>query len=166
MAKATVQSLNERERVLLAETQPKRLKELDEDALLNLHARLRRERDKVVQQHRREVGAHVDATRARGKASDAPRRSAGKAELFEAALARVSTAVAKAARMAAAELRAERLAAATPAGATRRPTKPAATTEARATRAATSTKRTPASRKKVASTRAQGARNQARRDAR
>lgn len=166
MAKATVHSLTQKEQALVAETRPPRLRELDEDALADLLVRVRRARDKNVGLHRREVAEQVEAKRARGSAGLGARRSASKAEIFEDALARVSYALAKAARHSAAELKAERLAEArgtTPAaGSARRgaAAEPASTpsTKSRAAR--------PVERKAVASTRAKGDRKQAKRDAR
>jgi hypothetical protein len=165
MAKATTASLTDKERGLLAETHRDRLRTLDEDALVELHLRVRRARDKFVQLHRREVAAQVSAAGARGKVSTPPRRSAGKAEIFEDALARVSTSVAKAARESAAALKAERLAAAASASGNPAPAvapgkKPAAKP------AAKRTTRTPVERKTMASSRAAGARRQAKRDSR
>ena len=166
MARATPASLTEKERGLIAETQRSHLATLDEDDLAALHLRVRRARDKFVQLHRREVAEQVGAAAARGKVSTPPRRSAGKAEIFAEALARVSTALAKAARQSAAALRAERLAAATgepvspPAG--RRPPKQ----QAAGDRPARSRARTPAERKAMSSTTASGARRQAKSDAR
>ena len=55
MARATPQSLTEKEQVLLSETQPERLRAMDEEALIALLTRVRRARDKFVQLHRREV---------------------------------------------------------------------------------------------------------------
>ena len=112
MAKATVTSLTEKERALIAETQPARLRGLDEDDLVELHTRVRRARDKFVKLHRRETAAQVIDAGARGVVNAGPRRSASKAEIFEDALARVSTSLAKAARESAGALRDERLAAA------------------------------------------------------
>jgi hypothetical protein len=166
MVRATPASLTDKERSLLAETQRAHLATLDEDELAALHLRVRRARDKFVQLHRREVGEQVGAAAARGKVSGAPRRSAGKAEIFEDALARVSTALARAARQSAAALRAERLAAAAGTNAppvkARRPPKQ----QDGAARAERSRSRTPAERKSMASTKATGARRQARLDAR
>jgi hypothetical protein len=126
---------------------------------------VRRARDRVVQLHRREVAEHVRAARGRGIASVAARRSASKAELFEAGLGRVSSSLARAARAAAASLRAERLEAARsvsrgvaaeePTQTPRRPKSP--TPRAR--------DRTAIERKAAAATRASTARRQARRDA-
>ena len=167
MTAATVRSLSDKERALVAETQRHALQALDEDGLGELLTRVRRARDKYVQMHRREVAERVVVAGARGKVSAAPRRSAGKAEVFEAALARVSAALAKAARASAAELRAERIAAARAAS----PTAPSragrgTTAATAATDAPSAPKRRPIQRKAVASTRATGARRQAARDAR
>jgi hypothetical protein len=165
MPKATPQSLTRSEQALIAETQPDRLAALDEDALLRLHARVRRARDKQVQLHRREVAAHISTAGARGAASVPPRRSASKAEVFEEALARVSTSVARAARASAAALRSERLVAAR--GTSARPEAIAADAEAMTTpRRPAVRRRAPVERKTVASSRAAGARRQAKRDAR
>jgi hypothetical protein len=166
VARATPQSLTRSERALLNETDAERLRTLDEDALIELHARVRRARNRFVQLHRREVAKEVGARRARGVASVPPRRSASKAEIFEAALARVSSSLARAARATAASLRAERLAAARPARqptgtrarATASPSKAAATPRAR--------KRRPVERKVTASSRAANARREAKHDAR
>ena len=111
MAKATVTSLTDKERALIAETQPARLRELDEDQLVELHTRVRRARNKFVTLHRRETGDQVIEAGGRGIVSAGPRRSASKAEIFEDALARVSSSLARAARRSAADLRAARLAA-------------------------------------------------------
>src|SRR5262245_60758097 len=100
------------ELAILRETEASVLVALDEDELLDLHARVRRVRNKHVGQYRRQAGARVGEARARGAAYSRGQRARDKAEVFEAALARVSTAVAKAARRSAAELRAARIAAA------------------------------------------------------
>ncbi len=169
MAKATVQSLTDKERQLVSETEPARLRGLDEDALAELHLRVRRARDKHVTNHRREVAQQVAATKSRSVASAPPRRSASKAEIFEAALARVSTQLAKAARQSAAELRAERLAAARRDAGTAAPKRsaaPAAATSAAPAKRTRSASRRPIERKAAASSASAGARRQAKRDAR
>ena len=163
MATATPHSLTRSEWKLVDETRRDNLQTLDEDELVVLHGRVRRARDKHVQLHRREVGAAVGRKGARGTASGAPRRSASKAEIFEDALARVSAALAKAARESAAQLRAERLAAARKSG--RAPAKKAAPRTPRKKSPATSRAvgaRKPGAHDKAA---AQGARRQAKRDA-
>jgi hypothetical protein len=165
MANATPQSLTEPEWLLVRETRRDNLKTLDEDGLVELHGRVRRARDKHVKVHRRQGARQVGAKGAR-TATVAPRRSASKAEIFEDALARVSAALAKAARQSAAELRAERLAAARRAPSTP-PTKGRSSTKKGApkSRSAARSKR-PVEKKTAASTKAQGARRQAARDAR
>lgn len=166
MAKATPLSLSNSERGLLAETERAELAKLDEDELIALLGRVRRARDKFVGQHRREVAGQVSAKGARGKASTPPRRSAGKAEIFETALARVSTSLAAAARRSAAELKDERLAQA--AGGSKPPAKKAGAKKAAPSPKGStkSPKRSPRELKANASTRATGARRQAKRDAR
>ncbi|MFT3851791.1 MAG: hypothetical protein QM733_03485 [Ilumatobacteraceae bacterium] len=164
MARATPGSLTAPEQALLAETARDALRALDEDELANLLARVRRARDKFVQQHRREVAAQVPAKGGRGAAQLAPRRSASKAELFEDALARTSSALAAAARRSAKALRDERLAAARAAS----PAAPSAAT-APAQKAAPAKEKAPrkprVSKAQQASSKAAGARRQAKRDA-
>ena len=160
MATATPHSLTRSEWKLVDETRRDNLQTLDEDELVVLHGRVRRARDKHVQLHRREVGAAVGRKGARGTASAAPRRSASKAEIFEDALARVSAALAKAARESAAQLRAERLAAARKSGR-------APTTKAAPRKNSPATSRAVGARKPRAHKRAaaQGKPRQAKRDA-
>ena len=166
MAKATVTSLTEKERALIAETQPAR------------SARARRGRagrvaypgppgrDKFVKLHRRETAAQVIDAGARGVVNAGPRRSASKAEIFEDALARVSTSLAKAARESARALRDERLAAARgTAASTVEPAK-VVRDDSPAVPRPRSTPPQPIERKLAASTRSTGARRQAERDAR
>jgi hypothetical protein len=107
-----ISSLTEAELGVVRETEREAMADLDEDALLALHQRIRRARDKYQGQYRRQARARVAEVGGRGAAHGRNQRARDKAELFEGALARVSTAVAKAARASAAELRAERLVAA------------------------------------------------------
>ena len=164
---ALLNSLTERELSLVRETGRERLAELDEDGLAELHGRIRSARDKYVKLYRREASARVPEYGARGKARPKNTRNAGKAEVFEDALARVSRTLAAAARRSATELKAERLAAArreraaAPRPATRRPTSSAAAPQ-RTDRRPDS----PGLRKRQASSRAVGAQRQARRDSR
>ena len=165
--------LNDAERLMVAETGRAELAALDEDAAIELETRIRRARNKYVGQYRRVASAAVAEHGGRGKARPENRRAAMKAEAFEEALSRVSRRVAALARQAAAELRAERLAAARAAKQGRGPTVEAAvpaagrpgptvTGEPIGDRAL----RSPASAKQRASTRAMGARQQAKRDSR
>jgi hypothetical protein len=153
---------------VLQQARPARLAELDEDAVAQLLQRVRRASSKYRTLHRRRASAQV---RRSGRGAEAyDERTAAKAEVFEAALARVSTALARAARASARELKQERLAAASAA----RP-RTAATSRARSSRTGSrtgtaqrtgTTTRTPASARRRASTRATGARTQAARDRR
>jgi len=121
--------LNDAERLLVAQTERAELAALDEDAAIDLEARIRRTRNKYVGQYRRAASARVVEHSGRGTARPENKRAAMKAEPFEEALARVSRRVATLARQAAAALRAERLAAARAARQGRapgtRPTEPA-----------------------------------------
>ena len=173
MNAALLAVLNDAERLLVAQTERAELAALDEDAAIELEARIRRARNKYVGMYRRGAAAAVAEHGGRGKARPENTQAAMKAEAFEEALSRVSRRVAALARQSAAELRAERLAAARaarqgqgpgerePAPATRR--KGTAETAAPAGEDA---RRTPIARHQRASTRAQGARRQARRDSR
>ena len=116
--------------------------------------------------HRRETAAQVVAASARGLVSAGPRRSASKAEIFEDALAGVSSSLAKAARRSAAALRAERLAAARGVAADVTAPASAERDNSPAARRPRSAPRQPIERNVAASTRATGARRQAERDAR
>jgi hypothetical protein len=104
-------SLTEAELLIARSAEPRALADLDEDALLELHDRVRRARKKYLGQYRRQASAKVSDVGGRGKAYAQNQRARDKAEVFETALARVSAALAKAARRSAAELKAERLAA-------------------------------------------------------
>jgi hypothetical protein len=165
--------LNDAERLLVAETEPAVLNQLDEDAVGELHARVRRARNKYIGQHRRAASARVAEQGGRGKAQPKNQRAALKAEAFEEALARVSRRFGVLAAQAAAELKAERIAAARAAKQGQAPTarKPAAgstTTRRSVTKepAGDRALRSPATEKNRASTRAVGDRRQAKRDSR
>ncbi len=166
MNKAVLNSMTDAERRLVAETESAAMTTLDEDELLELHTRVRRARSKYVKNYRRSAGARVGTRSSRGTAYAENQRQRDKAEVFELSLARVSRQVGKVAAQAAAELKAERLAAARGDAA---PPPPSGASSSRAT-AKPSTKRaatrTTGGVKKDASSRAQGARRQAKRDAR
>jgi hypothetical protein len=171
MNRGLLNSLTDAERMLAAETERDVLKGLDEDELLELHQRIRRVRTKYVKNYRRGASAAVVPAGGRGKSYPRNQRDRDKAELFESALARVSREVATAAGRASTRLRAERIEAAraaksavpAKAAAPARPAteraKPATGPKARATK-------TTGGLKKDASSRAAGARRQAKRDAR
>ena len=164
--------LTDAEQALLRETEKAHLAGLDEDELVELHTRVRRARSKYSKLYRRRASAQVstDATRAGAHAKHA--RTAVKAEVFEAALSRVSRELARAARASAEELRAE-MHAPTITGwglteeATARPEVGRGAGAGKgATKGAKKKARTPASERSRASTRAAGKRAQAKRDRR
>ena len=119
---ALMHTLNDADRDLIRETERDRMAGLDEDALVDLHKRVRRARNKYAKRYRREAAGTVQEKGGRGKARAKGKHNAAKAEVFEGALSRVSRQLATAARRSAQDLRAERLAAARGAdgGATRR----------------------------------------------
>ena len=173
MNKSLLAVLNDSERLLVARTERAELAALDEDAAIELEARIRRARNKYVGQHRRAASAAVAVHGGRGKARPENQRAAWKAEAFEEALARVSARVAALARRSAADLRAQRLAAARADRQAQPPAAPAppaaadgggppVTGEPAGDRAL----RSPARAQRRASTRAAGARRQAKRDSR
>ena len=164
--KALQNSLKEAELLLIAETERAALAELDEDQLLDLHKRIRRARGKYVKQYRRGASARVAESGGRGKAAAKNKRAADLAELFEEALARVSTALAAAARRSAAELKAERLEAARNAKSSTGPGSETVAPAGAPESAVKKSKKTPISKKDVASSKATGARRQAKRDSR
>ena len=163
---ALTKALSEPELAVVRETEPDVLAGLGEDELIELHGRIRRGRDKYVGQYRRQARVRVAEVGARGAARSGNRRAADRAEVFEAALARVSTALARAARRSAADLKTERLAAARAArAATRRPASGVPDAASPPPETPRRPVKSPARRKREASTLAEGARRQAKRDA-
>jgi hypothetical protein len=166
MNQGLLNSLTDAERLLVAETERDALKGLDEDELLDLHQRIRRARTKYVKNYRRTASAAVADVGGRGMSYPRNQRDRDKAELFESVLAKVSREVAVAANRASVQLRTERLEMARAAK--------AAAPAVRATDGSTSegagrprtAKKTTGGLKKDASTRAMGARRQAKRDSR
>lgn len=162
---AVVKALSESELGVVRATEPAALAGMGEDELIDLHARVRRARTKYVGQYRRQAAARVAETGGRGKARPGNRRALERAEVFETALARVSTALARAARRSAADLKAERLAAARQGGAPPGPGAPDDPVDP-----ALPPRRPPVKsagrQKRDASTMAAGARRQARSDSR
>jgi hypothetical protein len=165
MNNATWAMLNESEKTLLRQVEAPSLARLDEDALIDLHARVRRARNKYTTLYRRRAASQVKADADRAKAHAQHARTAVKAEAFEDALARVSRALARAARANAAALRAERL------EATRRQPRPRPGKRTRTKRAsrpqkAATHRRTPITKRASASARAKTRRSEVVRDSR
>jgi hypothetical protein len=165
MNQGLLNSLTEAERMLVAGTERDVLKGLDEDELLDLHQRIRRVRTKYVKNYRRGASSAVAEAGGRGMSYARNQRDRDKAELFESVLARVSREVAVAANRASMQLRSERIEAAraaksgAPEMRTADPLPPPTVTRARTTK-------TTGGLKKDASTKAAGARRQAKRDSR
>jgi hypothetical protein len=173
MNKSLLAVLNDDERLLVDQTGRAELAALDEDAAIELEAQIRRARNKYVGQYRRAASAAVAEHGGRGKARPENTRAALRAESFEEALSRASSRVAALARQSAAKLRGQRIARARAAkqgqapgvrgaAAAAAPKGPAAAGAPARDR----TLRSPAMAKRRASTRAAGARRQAKRDSR
>ncbi len=88
--KALLGSLTEAEWLLVQESEPDALAELDEDELLALHGRVQRARTKYVKVYRRGASAAVAERGGRGLSHAKNQRARDKAEIFETVLARVS----------------------------------------------------------------------------
>ena len=167
MNRAGLNSMTAGERRLVAETSRDAMAELDEEELLALHSRVRRARSKYVSTYRRKASRAVVKRGGRGFSYPKNQRDRDKAEVFEVALASVSRQVGKHAARAAAELKASRLAAARSgdSGPRKVSARASSSQEAAASRPR-GAKKTTGGIKKDASTRAAGARRQAKRDAR
>ncbi len=156
--------LNETEKELLRDVEPRALEGLDEDELSALHDRVRRARNKYSKLYRRRAAAEVVDAGARAKGHQRHARTLIKAEAFEEALERVSRKLAAAAKASAAELKKERLAAAKEAKAAAKasaPTAKAAGGSKVGKGRTPAKKKTPVSKRAVASNRAQKQRKQA-----
>ncbi|WP_327147124.1 hypothetical protein [Nocardia sp. NBC_01329] len=108
--KKILNSLSEDEYVLVRETKKAQMAELDEAELINLHTRIRRARNKYAKLYRRTGATKVESKGARGSGKAANKRNAGRAEVFEGALSRVSRKLAAVSRQSARDLKEERLA--------------------------------------------------------
>lgn len=157
--------LKNKELDLIRDVEPDRLAALDEEELLALHKRVRRARNKHTTNYRRGAAEKVESAGGRGAAAAGSDKARARAYVFEEALSLVSAELARVAHEAAEALKDERLARAR-AG---RSTGPASDGPAdagvgggrrREHRQSTGGK------KRDASSQAQGARRQAKRDAR
>ncbi|MCB0940056.1 MAG: hypothetical protein KDB72_07445 [Mycobacterium sp.] len=165
--KKLLSSLTEKEYLLIRQTATDALAGLDEDALIDLHDKVRRARKKYVTLYRRKGAAKVGAKGARGAARSANERNGAKAEIFEDALARVSRQLSVAARRSARDLKDERLARARGDAAPAKPAKKSAAKVKGVARVRVAdSRKSPARKKRDASTLAKGARRQAKRDSR
>ena len=110
MKKKILRTLSEEEYRLVRKTKRKNLAELDEDALIKLHTRTQRARNKHVKNYRQAGAAKVQSKGSRGAARPANSHNAARAEVFEKALARVSRRLGVVATQSAADLKDSRLA--------------------------------------------------------
>lgn len=158
--------LKDKERDLIRELEPQRLAELDEDGLLDLHKRVRRARNKHTTNYRRGAAERVGQAGGRGAAAAGSDKARGRAYVFEEALSIISTELARAAHEAAEALKDERLARAR-AGKWSGPGGDAPSDDGGAAAGRMREhQQTTGGVKRDASTRAQGARRQAKRDSR
>lgn len=163
--KATFNSLTATEQALVLETERPRLLEHDEEGLLSVLERVRKQRAKALSQYRRGAAARVEVKGGRGgQRAAGPHRDALKAEVWEDALGRVGSRLATLAKASARDLKAERLAAASGEAKAGAPT--AGKGKAAGTRSAKAPRRTPVQKKTVAASASKGRRRQAKRDAR
>jgi len=95
---------------LLLATEPAQLAVMSEDELGDLLTLVRRARNKYTGLHRKKAGATAAKAGARGAAQSQNLRTVRQAEVFEDALARVSGALATAARKSSASLKTDRIA--------------------------------------------------------
>jgi len=166
MSQALLNSMTVAERRLVAETSRDAMAGLDEEELLALHARIRRARSKYVSVYRRKASGAVVKRGGRGFSYPKNQRDRGKAEVFETALASVSREVGVRASQSAAELKASRLAAARSGSSGPSRAKKRAASATKPASRPRGAKKTTGGLKKDASTRAVGARRQAKRDSR
>jgi hypothetical protein len=101
--------LKESELSLVRELEPDRLAELDEDGLLALHKRVRKARNKHVTKYRRDAAERVADAGGRGTAAPKSDKARLRASVFEEALSRVSAELARVAHEEAEALKEERL---------------------------------------------------------
>lgn len=163
----SVNSLSEAEYQFLLTTEQDQLSDLSEGRLLKLHKRVRRARNKAVSQYRRAGAAKVGAKGGRGLAKKANARRAERVEVFEEALSRVSHQLGVVAHNNAVALKAERLAAAEKKNSGPTPAPDGAGKVTSKGKARVDKTRDSSGRKKYeASSKAKGARRQAKRDKR
>ena len=156
--------LKDSERDLMRELEPARIQVLDEDALLKLHKRVRRARNKHVTNYRRRASKNVADAGGRGAAAPKGAKSRLRAEAFEEALAIVSDRLATVAHEQAETLKAERLARAQANRSTGPESAKSGTPAGAGGGIARSHSKTTGGIKRDASSQAQGAQRQAKRD--
>lgn len=158
--------LKQSELDLIREIEPDRMALLDEDGLISLHKRVRRARNKHVNNYRRKGAASVADAGGRGAARQGNKKSLLRAEAFEEALARVSARLAEVAHAEAEALKTERLARAQKGKSSGPATAGSSTGGVADAGLQRSHSKTTGGVKRDASSRSQGAKRQAQRDSR
>lgn len=158
--------LKRRELDLVREIEPDRMAELDEDALLDLHRRVRRARNKKLSNYRRRAAERVGEHGGRGSAAPLNEKHRVRLAAFEEALSLVSARLAEVAHEAAEELRDERLEQARAGRSPGPHAGPPEDADPVGAGLAREHAKSTGGRKRDASSLAQGARRQAKRDAR
>lgn len=158
--------LNDAERDLVRELEPARISALDEDELLALHKRVRRARTKHTKNYRRAGARAVEKQGGRGTAAPGGAKKRLRAEAFEEALAIVSERLAVVAHEQAEALKEERLARAQAGRGTGPESVSQGSGAVQGTGRARSHEKSTGGVKRDASSRAQGAKRQAKRDGR
>ncbi len=157
--------LKDKELDLIRDLEPERISKLDEDELLALHKRVRRARNKHTTNYRRGAAERVAMAGGRGAAAAGSDKSRARAYVFEEALSIVSSELARVAHEQAEALKDERLARAR-AGKWSGPEVTASQAEGVSPGRMREHQKTTGGKKRDASSQAQGARRQAKRDAR
>ncbi|WP_363354463.1 hypothetical protein [Microbacterium sp. LMI12-1-1.1] len=157
--------LKDKELGLIRELEPDRISRLDEDGLLSLHKRVRRARNKHTTNYRRGAAERVAMAGGRGTAAAGSDKARARAYVFEEALAIVSAELARVAHEEAEALKDERLERAR-AGKWSGPESIAPSPEGVSSGRMKEHQKTTGGTKRDASSQAQGARRQAKRDAR
>ena len=158
--------LKDKDLDLIRELEDDRISELDEDELIDLHRRVRKARNKYVTVYRRKAALSVKGKGGRGTAYPKGGKSRFRAEAFEEALAIVSERLAVVAHEQAEALKEERLAAARAGKGSGPGTDSGAMNAVIDSGKARKHQKTTGGRKRDASSQAQGARRQAKRDSR
>ena len=151
---------------LIRELEPERIALLDEDALLSLHKRIRRARNKYTTNYRRNAADQVREAGGRGAASNKSDKARARAYVFEEALSIVSAELARVAHDAAEALKHERLERARAGKSAGPGTSGSESQTTEGAGRARSHQQTTGGKKRDASSRSQGAKRQAKRDAR
>jgi hypothetical protein len=156
--------LKDAELDLIRELEPERLAELDEEGLLALHKRVRKARNKHVTRYRRKAAERIEESGGRGAAAPSSDKARLRAAVFEEALSQVSAELARVAHEEAEALKDERIARAREGRGTGPESAPSTAGGVGSAGRAREHQKTSGGTKRDASSQAQGAKRQAKRD--